>query len=483
MPREERAHLPHLPIVFVITDKPKEWRPITEKLQQIPAEVKTISPQEILLRVDEWMPDVVLLDAEIQSPPIHKVSQMLKKNERSKHIDIIAVAPPQKAEKLYKFGVDLCLSTDELKSPDNLFRLVQRWLSLLWKEEKLQQKKANLEKINQSLLQQKKNYAVFVGSLSHEIRTPLGIIEGFVTNLLDELLGPLNPEQKQSVEVIHRQIKKLNQYLNEILDQSKIEVQTPALEDSDQPAVNIREEPSQRRRFRRRFLSLREIVNDAVELFSEEFKRKNLQLKVELHRELPKLWMDPIKIRQLLINLLSNAVKYTPSGGSVTVSAAPASPDDLAQISDPLAKRKGSFIKLSVRDTGVGIPKDKIPHLFEEFVQGELLKLDPNSPPPEGSGLGLAICKQIADEHGGSISIQSQEGQGTEVTVFLPTDLRRRKSDIYVYPLTSEVIKFLSSPEFPKDKVKKLQNFKEIKKKILELESDLLIIYPQNNSK
>jgi signal transduction histidine kinase len=113
---------------------------------------------------------------------------------------------------------------------------------------------------------------------------------------------------------------------------------------------------------------------------------------------------DPDRLKQLTLILLDNAIKYTPEGGSIVVEL----------------RRQGGSAELVVRDSGVGIRPDELPHVFERFYRGEAArKLD-----PQGTGLGLPIALWVASQHGGDLSIESQPGQGTTVRVRLP--LRRR---------------------------------------------------------
>ena len=119
-----------------------------------------------------------------------------------------------------------------------------------------------------------------------------------------------------------------------------------------------------------------------------------------MHRERALARADILKLRQLLINVIGNAVKYTQDGGEILVSL----------------KSDKDFAYIKVKDNGMGIPKEDIPHLFERFYRVDKAR----SRAKGGTGLGLAIAKEIIDAHGGKINIESEEGEGTEVTVALP---------------------------------------------------------------
>jgi signal transduction histidine kinase len=112
---------------------------------------------------------------------------------------------------------------------------------------------------------------------------------------------------------------------------------------------------------------------------------------VEVPESLPKVWADPTRIAHVFANLLSNALKYTSPGGKVSVSA----------------KADGGMVRFRISDTGIGIPGKYLPHIFEQFFRV------PDQGPGTGAGLGLAIVKEIAEAHGGTVAVESREGEGS----------------------------------------------------------------------
>jgi signal transduction histidine kinase len=147
---------------------------------------------------------------------------------------------------------------------------------------------------------------------------------------------------------------------------------------------------------------LSRIVETSLSLVGDRARKNDVILKSEISDKLPTLVADERMIKQILINLLSNAVKFTPEGGTVTVSAS-ATPD--------------SF-EFSVRDTGIGIPADKMQVILEPFGQVDA-RLERAY---EGTGLGLPLVKSMTELHGGRLDIRSAEGQGTTATVYLPSN-------------------------------------------------------------
>jgi signal transduction histidine kinase len=150
-------------------------------------------------------------------------------------------------------------------------------------------------------------------------------------------------------------------------------------------------------------ISPRQITEAVVALLRPLVDKKHLHLAIELADKLPIMVSDQGKIQQILYNLMSNAVKFTPSGGSIRVSAVPAD---------------RQHVQWQVADTGPGIPAEALEHIFHKFSQVDSSETREHS----GTGLGLAISKQLAHMLGGDITVASVPGQGTTFTVSLPTE-------------------------------------------------------------
>lgn len=228
----------------------------------------------------------------------------------------------------------------------------------------------------------------FLSTMSHEIRTPLNGMLG-MTQVLE--LGNLSSEQRNYVKLIRKSGDALLELLSDILDFSRIEAGKLELEDAA--------------------FSLREFIAD-IEAFNRPLLRESeLDFAVVIDPRLPDLLRGDIaRLRQILLNLLSNARKFT-SGGRVTLDVG------LATLRPDVAD-----IRLSVSDTGVGIPHDKQEKIFSAFVQAEASTTRVYG----GSGLGLAICARLVEAMGGSIRVDSEPGQGACFTVEL--SLARAKS-------------------------------------------------------
>jgi PAS domain S-box-containing protein len=224
--------------------------------------------------------------------------------------------------------------------------------------------------------------ADFLANVSHELRTPLNAIVGFSEVISDQTFGPVGVEKYlEYARDIHESADHLLAVVNDILDLSKIEAgrATLVLEDVDAA----------------------ELVDSCLRLIHGRAAEARLQLRRQVDPTLPKLRVDPLKIKQILINLLSNAIKFTRSGGTVTMYVA------------ALADGGVSF---AVSDTGIGIAKQDMAKAIESYGR---IERDANQR-VEGTGLGLPLAKALAELHGGELVIESRAGEGTTVEVRLP---------------------------------------------------------------
>jgi signal transduction histidine kinase len=243
----------------------------------------------------------------------------------------------------------------------------------------------------------------FLANMSHELRTPLNAILGFSELLMDEKFGPLNEKQQRYVGHVFSSGRHLLNLINDLLDLSKVEAGKMPIH--------------------REQLSLREALEEALNLVNWEAEKKNLHLALTVEQDLSSLFADPVRFRQILYNLLSNAVKFTPEGGTVTVSAtlqrptsevqSPGESSDVA----PWTLDARPFIEIRVQDTGIGIAAEDLSKLFQPFTQLEPVYAKEQ----QGTGLGLALTKRLVELHGGQIRAESEgEDQGSTFTVRLP---------------------------------------------------------------
>ncbi|MGH7203289.1 MAG: ATP-binding protein [Candidatus Levyibacteriota bacterium] len=221
----------------------------------------------------------------------------------------------------------------------------------------------------------------FTNIMVHELRSPLTAIKAS-SELLMAPPGPLAEEEKTKIiGLISMQSRKMLDEVSLILDAAKLEA----------GLFTIQKLPG----------DLKRLINERVQVFQAQAHEKFVTLAVEVDPSLPNFNFDPIHIGQVVNNLISNSLKFTSSGGTVKISAKPAI---------------GSVI-LSVSDTGAGIPKDKQHLLFTKFTQ-----LSGAAHGSVGTGLGLYIVKGVVEAHGGTVSLESEEGRGTTITCSIPLD-------------------------------------------------------------
>jgi PAS domain S-box-containing protein len=253
--------------------------------------------------------------------------------------------------------------------------------------QRLAETNAELAMTNRELERANRLKSEFLASMSHELRTPLHTIIGFSELLAEELEGPLNEKQQRFVQHIHTDSLHLLELINDVLDISKIE--------------------ADRLELRPEAFDLTALVAESIASVRSLAEAKSHILETAL--DVPAaLEADRLRIKQVLVNLLSNAIKFTPEGGRIRLEA---------RVREP-------FVVVSVSDTGVGIPAAEHESIFDKFHQvGATTK-----GVREGTGLGLAITKRLVEQHGGSISVESEPQKGSTFLFTLPLGSAHRKT-------------------------------------------------------
>lgn len=222
----------------------------------------------------------------------------------------------------------------------------------------------------------------FTSMVSHELRTPLAPIKEGIELVLDGSAGKINNEQKEFLEIAKRNVDRLTHLINDVLDFSKLSAKK----------VELNLENS----------SINEIIESVVTIYKLVIEKKGLYIVTELQATRTILMrLDPDRINQVLTNLIANAVKFSDRGG-ITIKTS--------------LEDNSRFVRVSVTDTGIGIRKEDICRLFQPFIQvsnGSTRKIG-------GTGLGLAICKEIVEQSGGRIWVDSEFGKGSTFSFILP---------------------------------------------------------------
>jgi signal transduction histidine kinase len=226
---------------------------------------------------------------------------------------------------------------------------------------------------NARLFQQSDLISEFV----HELRTPLASLSTATYLLLRPEMA--REQQVQIIENIHGEAMRLNSMASSFLDLARLE--------------------SGRVQFRKTGFNIADLLYECRDVMNSKADEEHVQIQIEAPEALPPFEADRDKLKQVILNLLSNAIKYNHSGGSVVMTASATE----------------SSSRITVQDTGVGIPDDAIPHLFEKFY-----RVHESEGLASGTGLGLSICKEIVQGHGGRMEVKSNLGAGTSFAVILP---------------------------------------------------------------
>ena len=219
----------------------------------------------------------------------------------------------------------------------------------------------------------------FVANVSHELRTPLTSIKGAAETVLRYPDMPADMRES-FLSMAVEESDRMTRIVGDLLVLSRLD--------------------NNRTKWEISTFSVEALIRHMCEVMKNDIAEHRHTLVLKLDRDLPEITADKDRVEQVMLNILSNAVKYTPDGGKITVRAA--------------ASR--THVAISVRDNGIGVPKEDLPHLFERFYRVEKSRTTGAG----GTGLGLAIAKELVEAHGGSIRLNSAVGRGTELTVILP---------------------------------------------------------------
>lgn len=220
----------------------------------------------------------------------------------------------------------------------------------------------------------------FIANVSHELRTPIAMLQGYSEAIIDDVVGS-EEEKNEMIRIIYDESQRMGRLVTDLLDLARMESGHTTLYTETLPIIPVLERITQK--------------------FGQVAKEKHVQLRFDskLQEDLM-ISLDEDRIEQVLTNLIDNALRHTPQGGEVAVSI----------------EQELSYVKISVTDTGEGIPSEDLPFVFERFYKADKARTRSKG----GTGLGLAIAKNIVEAHKGHIRVDSQVGVGTSFTFFLP---------------------------------------------------------------
>jgi signal transduction histidine kinase len=267
--------------------------------------------------------------------------------------------------------------------------------------EELTQKVVELEIANEELRRLDQLKTGFVSNVSDELQTPMTVIKEFVSLMLKGQVGSLTEEQREYLGIANRNILRLTNLVEKLLDFSRIEAGK---------GLRLRFKPTR----------LTEVIEDSILALSQQADEKKIALENHVDADTPLVLIDRTRLMEVFVNLIGNGIKFTAPGGKVTVN------------SKGLTEDRGA-LKIVVSDTGVGIAEEDLPRIFERFYQGQRT--------PEGgvkgTGLGLSISKEIVDGHRGVIQAESREG-GASFVFTLPLYGVNAIFDLMIHPMIEE---------------------------------------------
>lgn len=359
--------------VLIVDDVVDNLHMLTDMLTAQGHEVRiAISGKEALEKISEKHPDLILLDIQMPGMTGYEVCQKVKANKETQDIPVIFLSALQESSDILK-GFEVG-GVDYVSKPFQFREVVARVQSQM----AVAQQRRELEELRQRDRQQFEMLAnakdTFFHATAHDLKNPLTGVLLYVQMLRS------NPPQNQNelaeaLNGIEGTARKMQRLISDILDLAQMQVGNP---------MKFYEQP------------LQPILLKVMQNFDVLAREKNIQLFLKMPDDPVRMAIDSHYFERMIDNLVSNAIKYTPPNGEVRVSL---EADDA--------------ILIRVTDTGIGIPEEDLKHVFEAFYRVKKASHKKES----GTGLGLSIVAAIAEEHGGTIDVESVEGEGTSFSV------------------------------------------------------------------
>jgi len=232
-----------------------------------------------------------------------------------------------------------------------------------------------------------------LATISHELRTPLTNIQGYMEGLMDGVVV----EEPATYQLVHREAARLSRLVADVESLSRVEAGAE--------------------RIVPRSLDAGRVAREVVDRLRPQFEQKPVALSVEIDSETPPVWADEDRLVQVLMNVVGNAYKYTPPEGTVVLRVGPETPvAGSSERRGPALPISGPAVLFEVRDSGIGIPEEDLPHVFERFYRVEKSR----SVTGGGLGIGLAVVKSLVEQMGGRVRVESERGSGTRMLIALP---------------------------------------------------------------
>ncbi|HEX3053951.1 MAG TPA: hybrid sensor histidine kinase/response regulator [Aggregatilineaceae bacterium] len=365
--------------ILIVDDTPANLRLLGGILKAHGYEVyEAVNGTTALQMVDTCAPDLIMLDILMPDMDGYEVCERLKATKSTQYIPIMFISALSDTDGIVKAftmgGVDYVTKPfqprEVLARVANQITVVNQRRQIEIQREQDRQHFELIDKLKQQ----------FVNTATHDLKNPLNVIIGYA-ELLDEETDEScqAPFFKDAIENIRRSVGKIRLLVTDMLDLAQIEA-----------GIRLTLEP----------MSLAFFLDTALQGFSVLAQKKQIELVITLPAEEVTVPICAHQMERAVSNLVSNAIKYTPEGGRVEVSGV----------------SNGEYVLIKVRDTGLGIPEEDMPHLFEAFYRVGNMEHHKI----EGTGLGLTAVKSIVDQHQGQIIVESEPGKGSLFCVKLP---------------------------------------------------------------
>ncbi|XOV93322.1 MAG: response regulator [Bacteroidota bacterium] len=386
----EDALMSEYPKILMVDDKPENLIALERLLRDLPVKLYKADNGNDALRLtlhNEFA--LALLDIQMPEMDGYELAELLRQEEKTAEMPFIFISA------IYTDSINIFQGYEKGAfsyltkpfEPKVLLAKVHFFIDKHRKEKALEAKTRQLETINKELEAATQAKSTFLAKMSHEIRTPMNAIIGF-SHLIQRT--ELNEKQVDYVRKIESSSQNLLGIINDILDFSKIEAGKLTLEDIE--------------------FDIEEVFQDLANIVTYKAHEKGVEIVFGLDSQLPNYLIgDPLRLGQILINLVNNAIKFTDEG-EIVIKA-----DLISETKDE------AVIQFSVKDSGIGIKKEKIPMLFESFTQADTT----TSRKFGGTGLGLTISKNLVEMMNGTIWAESEFGQGSEF--MFTVELKKQK--------------------------------------------------------
>lgn len=370
--------------ILIVDDEIPILEMVSQYIQFLGYEASSAKSGQEALTLLKQEPFTILL-TDIKMPDMDGLELMKTVKEEFPGLHIIAMTGHGTS---YTFtDVVAAGATDYLNKPFSLDELRAK-LKRVIQERKLifdlTQKSIELEKLNEELKRLNQLKSIFISSVSHEIRTPLTVIKEFISLMLEGHGGSLTEDQKEYLGIAHKNILRLTNLIDTLLDFSRIE---------SGKGLQLKFESAR----------LLDVVEEALLTLSPSLEEKRIALENHLDPEIPPVLIDRNRMAEVFINLINNGIKFTPPGGKITIDTR-----GLTETRD--------YLKVVIRDTGMGIPTEDLPRIFDRFYQAQKAQTGISM----GTGLGLAITKEIIEKHKGSIHAESRLESGSSFIFTIP---------------------------------------------------------------